>query len=105
MQVLDSETHLEEEPPYGLFRQALPHLPLQVQAKIAILAVLHDDVNVVLLGEGIMILHYVRTVHPCQDGRLVDRFLPLARRHLGQVYLLEHVDLLISYIRGKVRKR
>ena len=96
VQVLNAEAHLKEESPYGLLRQALPHLPLQVQAKVAILAVLHDDVNVVLLSEGIMILHDVRTVHPCKDGRLVDRLLPLPRGHLGQVYLLEHVDLLIS---------
>ena len=93
---MNAEAHLEEESPYGLLRQALAHLPLQVQTKVAILAVLHDDVDIVLLGEGIVILHNVRTIHPCQDGRLVDRLLPLPRGHLGQVYLLEHVDLLIG---------
>ena len=96
MQVLDAEAHLEEEPPNCLLRQALPHLSLHVQTEIAILAVLHDDVDIVLLGEGIMILHDVCAIHPCQDSRLVDRLLPLCRGHLGQVYLLEHVDLLIS---------
>ena len=82
MQVLNAEAHLEEESPDCLLRQALAHLPLKVQAKVAILAVLHDDVDIVLFGERVMILHDVRTIHPCQDGRLVDRLLPLSRRHL-----------------------
>ena len=64
MKVLNSEAHLEEEPPYGLFGETLAHLTLEIKAEIPILAVFHDYVNVALLRERVVIFHDVGTIHP-----------------------------------------
>lgn len=62
VQVLNSEAHLKEELPNTLLCEGLSHLLLEVETEVAILAELHDNVDVRLLGEAVVVLDYVGAI-------------------------------------------
>ena len=62
MQILQAEAHLNEELPDLTLSETATHLALQVLAQIAILAVLHHDVELVALLERVIKVDHVGIV-------------------------------------------
>ena len=69
-------------------------MALQVLAQIAILAVLHHDVEFVALLERVIKVDHVGIVEFIHKEGLTQRFLLLRPAHLTKVDLLHHIDLL-----------
>ena len=95
VEVLEAETHLKEELPDVLLREHLAHLALEELTEISLLAELHNDVDVTLLSEGVIVLDYVGAVDARQNSRLVHGLLSHLRAHLRGVDLLQHVCSLV----------
>ena len=62
MQILQAKAHLNEELPDLTLSETATHLALQVLAQIAILAVLHHDVELVALLERVIKVDHVGIV-------------------------------------------
>ena len=100
MEVLQSETHLYEKLPDSLFSQHAAHLSFQIDAQVSVLTELHDDVDVVSICVGVVVLHNVGTVYLRKNRRFMHRFLPLSRCHPTRIDLLQYIHSLIIYTRS-----
>ena len=89
--------HLNEELPDFIFTQRPVKLIANVVAEVAAVAELHDDVQLVLLHEGVEVLDDVGVVHFAQDGHFVDSLSAHAHTHFGDVYLLHDVVVLVHF--------
>ena len=65
--------------------------------EISLFAVLHDDVDVALLSEGIIVFDDVGTIDPREYRRFMHGLFPLGHTHPVRVYLLEYVYSLVTY--------
>ena len=70
--VLEAETDLDEELPYFLLFQGLFVLHFEVHRQIAIIAILHNNVQSVIFDKGLFILDYKRVDELAHDGCLVE---------------------------------
>jgi hypothetical protein len=70
--VLQAHTDLYENPPDLLLLQRLLYLALQVVGQVAVVAVLHHDVQSVVLDERLLVTHDERVNQFAHYYRLVD---------------------------------
>ena len=62
VQVVHAQAHFNKELPDLALTQLPPHLPLEVNPQISVLAILHYDIDLGPIGERVVELHNVRAV-------------------------------------------
>jgi hypothetical protein len=93
MDVLKTQTYLDEESPNFVLLQGPLILQLEVVVEIAIVAVLHDDVEGVVLDEGLLVAHD-EGVHQLTHNRCFVYSLDAGRGTLLRAFSFRRVRLI-----------
>ena len=61
------------------------------------MTVLHNDIEQVILDEGIIVLNYIGVVHFAENVNFIYSLHPVFRFHLFDIDLLHDVGLVVSF--------
>ena len=102
VQVPESQTHFNEELPYFGLRELPAHLSFEILAQIAILAILHDDIDRIPGHKRIQILNAILAMNLRHNRGFQHRLSLLIRRHLLRLNNFHHIRFLILFPTNRI---
>ena len=74
VEIVDSKTDVDENLPYKIVNKLLSVLFFDVSGQVAMLAVFHNDVNLSVINERVMISYYKMRIKLCKKFDLLHSF-------------------------------
>ena len=96
MQIFQAQADLEEELPNGFLLERTAHLAAEELSEVAVLAILHHDVELLAIDEGVVVLDDEGVVQFRENDAFVLGFFALSAGEHADIDLLDHIGALVG---------